>query len=400
MTFIPLLACVLLFGSAGPVLFVGLTGAVGEIFFRKKEALRSAFNVAQYVLASAVAGIVFDASGGVPSAAGGLGDGGVGLSLGPFVAFTLVMLSLNHSLVAGAIALSQGVSYRSVWHKTVGKSGVNVFYDFLLSPIAFVLAYLVVELGIRGLFLAIFPLLAVRRAYQTSWRLQQANRDLLTALVKAIETRDPYTSGHSRRVQMLASRIVRQMALSEKRIEAIEQAALLHDVGKIDAVYTEILKKPSQLSPEEREVIESHVTKGVELLTSLSSFPKEVIEAVRHHHEREDGKGYPDGLHSQQIPLGAKVIMICDAIDAMLSDRPYRKALPLEAVREQLDIFSGKQFDPDLVRLVVSSTILEDHQQEVAREVAAGSDEPYPAEAPASSERPTPLHLSPAPQGG
>ena len=374
-TFIPLLASVLLFGTAAPVLFIGVTGTVAEVFFRKKGPLRATFNVAQYVFASAVAGLVFQSLGGTAAGGAGLGTGETGLSLGPFVAFTLVLLGLNHSLVAGAISLSQGVPYRTVWQKTVGKSGVNVFYDFLLSPIAFVLAYLVVELGMRGLFLAIFPLLAVRRAYQTSWRLQQANRDLLTALVKAIETRDPYTSGHSRRVQMLASRIVRSLGLSERRIEAIEQAALLHDVGKIDAVYSEILKKPSKLSPEEREVIESHVTKGVELLTSLSSFPKEVIEAVQHHHEREDGKGYPDGLVSTQIPLGAKVIMICDAIDAMLSDRPYRKALPLSAVREQLEIFSGKQFDPELVRLVASSTILEDHQIEVAKERAESAEQ-------------------------
>lgn len=403
-TFIPLLACVLLFGSAGPVLFIAVTGTVAEVFFRKKGPLRATFNVAQYVLASAIAGIVFDQLGGAPAAIDGLGVGSTGLSLGPFVAFTLVMLGLNHSLVAGAIALSQNVRYRTVWQKTVGKSGVNVFYDFLLSPIAFVLAYLVVELGLRGLFLAIFPLLAVRRAYQTSWRLQQANRDLLTALVKAIETRDPYTSGHSRRVQMLASRIVRQLGLSEKRVEAIEQAALLHDVGKIDAVYTEILKKPSQLSPEEREVIESHVTKGVELLTSLSSFPKEVIEAVRHHHEREDGKGYPDGLLAQQIPLGAKVIMICDAIDAMLSDRPYRKALPLDAVREQLEIFSGKQFDPELVKLVVGSTILEDHQGEVAKE-RSEEEEAEELSSPAGASARTTASLNslgpaPAPQHG
>lgn len=390
-TFIPLLASVLLFGTAAPVLFIGVTGTVAEVFFRKKGALRATFNVAQYVFASALAGLVFQALGGVAAGASGLGTGETGLSLVPFVAFTLVLLGLNHSLVAGAISLSQGVPYRTVWQKTVGKSGVNVFYDFLLSPIAFVLAYLVVELGMRGLFLAIFPLLAVRRAYQTSWRLQQANRDLLTALVKAIETRDPYTSGHSRRVQMLASRIVRSLGLSERRIEAIEQAALLHDVGKIDAVYSEILKKPSKLSPEEREVIESHVTKGVELLTSLSSFPKEVIEAVQHHHEREDGKGYPDGLVSSQIPLGAKVIMICDAIDAMLSDRPYRKALPLSAVREQLEIFSGKQFDPDLVLLVAKSTILEDHQVEVAKEIAEAADE---VEAPVYVE---PVRNSPPP---
>ena len=117
------------------------------------------------------------------------------------------------------------------------------------------------------------------------------------------------------------------------RIERIETAALLHDIGKIEAIYTEILKKPGDLSKEEREIIESHVTKGVELLTSLGSFPKEIIDAVRHHHEREDGKGYPDGIAGRQILLGARIIKVVDAIDAMLSDRPYRKALSIDELK-------------------------------------------------------------------
>jgi energy-coupling factor transport system substrate-specific component len=161
------------------------------------------------------------------------------------------------------------------------------------------------------------------------------------------------------------------LGLPEKQAEAIEQAALLHDIGKIEAIYTEILSKPSELSKEERAVIESHVTKGVELLRSLSSFPREVIEAVRHHHEREDGRGYPDGLRGSEIPLGAKVISICDAIDAMLSDRPYRRALPLTAVRQQLEMFSGIQFDPRLVAVVARSSILEDHAADLAIDMQA-----------------------------
>jgi len=122
-------------------------------------------------------------------------------------------------------------------------------------------------------------------------------------------------------------------------------------------------------------VIESHVTKGVELLTSLSSFPSEVVSAVRHHHEREDGKGYPDGLAGDAIPLGAKIIKVCDAIDAMLSDRPYRSALSLAQVKEQLITYAGIQFDPDVVRCVVASTVLEDHRHDVAgwRNLESGS---------------------------
>ncbi|MFG0312934.1 MAG: HD-GYP domain-containing protein [Phycisphaerales bacterium] len=372
-TFIPLLASVLLFGPAAPVAFVSVVGSVGEFLFRRKGILRGSFNVAQYVLASTLGGLLFRVAGGSPQALQGVGGPGQDFDLDalPFVAFAAALLITNQLLVSGAIALSQHLPFREVWRKIVGRSGANVVYDVLLTPIAIVIASLCVELGVPGLFVAVLPLLAIRHAYLTSYRLQEANRDLLKALVKAIETRDPYTSGHSRRVQALARRIVRHLGLPERQAEDIVQAALLHDIGKIEAIYTEILSKPSSLTPEERAVIESHVTKGVELLQSLSSFRREVIEAVRHHHEREDGKGYPEGLRGSEIPLGAKIISICDAIDAMLSDRPYRRALPLDAVRKELLTYAGVQFDGRIAQAVVESRILEDHAAELALARAA-----------------------------
>lgn len=376
-TFIPLLASVLLFGPAAPVAFVAVVGSVGEFVFRRKGLLRGSFNVAQYVLASTLGGALFRLAGGSPQAMGGVGAPNQDFSLDglPFVAFAAALLITNQILVSGAIALSQQLPFREVWRKIVGRSGANVAYDILLTPIAIVIASLCVELGVPGLFIAVLPLLAIRHAYLTSYRLQEANRDLLKALVKAIETRDPYTSGHSRRVQALARRIVRSLGLPERQAEDIVQAALLHDIGKIEAIYTEILSKPSALTSEERAVIESHVTKGVELLQSLSSFRREVIEAVRHHHEREDGKGYPDGLRGPEIPLGAKIISICDAVDAMLSDRPYRRALPLHSVRRELMEYAGVQFDTRIAQVVVQSSILEDHAADLLRTKADGSVE-------------------------
>src|SRR5690606_37744787 len=121
-----------------------------------------------------------------------------------------------------------------------------------------------------------------------------------------------------------------------KRIETIEMAALLHDIGKIDAVYSEMLRKPDALTADERAVIESHVEKGVELLRSLTSVPSEVIDAVWQHHEREDGGGYLQGLRGDSISLGGKIIKVCDSVDAMLSNRPYRRALLISEVRREL----------------------------------------------------------------
>jgi putative nucleotidyltransferase with HDIG domain len=160
---------------------------------------------------------------------------------------------------------------------------------------------------------------------------------------------------------------------------------LLHDIGKIEAIYVDIIHKPADLTPAERSIMESHVTKGVELLRSLSSFPESVILSVKHHHEREDGRGYPDRLRGDQIPVGAKIIKICDSVDAMLSDRPYRKALSLDDVRAQLQLYSGIQFDGRIASIVSAGTILERHAAEV--ELRRGSNAGWGLPAPRISLR-------------
>jgi putative nucleotidyltransferase with HDIG domain len=162
-------------------------------------------------------------------------------------------------------------------------------------------------------------------------------------------------------VSHLARRIAEEVHLPPSTVEEIENAALLHDVGKIDAVYTGILAKPEGLTNAERQVIQSHVTKGEELLRNLASVPESVIQAVRHHHEREDGSGYPDGLAGERIPIGSQIIAVCDAVDAMLSDRPYRKALSVQAVHRELRVHSGTQFNPRLVNTLLASDLISEY---------------------------------------
>jgi len=212
-----------------------------------------------------------------------------------------------------------------------------------------------------GILVVLLPLLFIRHSYWTTSRLREANADLLKALVKAIETRDPYTSGHSLRVAYLARRIAEKVGLSQASVERIEQAAVLHDIGKIEAKYSDILCKPDSLTDEERAVIRSHVTKGEELLRNLTSLPEDVFLTVRHHHEREDGSGYPDGLSGSSIPMGARIVAVCDAVDAMLSDRPYRRALPVATVVEQLEQHSGRQFAPMIVEALLVSDLLSEY---------------------------------------
>jgi putative nucleotidyltransferase with HDIG domain len=339
-----------------------IAGVTAELAIRRKPAIKAVFNAGQWSLACGLGGLVFTQLDGSTL----LQTGGVSIDLlVPFAAYAAVLVLVNNAAVAAVIAISGNLPIVDVWRKVTGRSGTNVLYDLLVSPISFGIAVLYLPLKVAGLLLAFLPLLFIRHSYFTNLRLQQANRDLVKALVKAIETRDPYTSGHSLRVAGLARDIAELVGLSERQIDDVETAALLHDIGKIDAIYVDIIQKPTDLSASERAVIESHVTKGVELLRSLSSFPEHVLDAILHHHEREDGKGYPGRLIGDQIPIGAKIIKICDAVDAMLSDRPYRRALTLMQVKDQLRQYSGVQFDERIVRIVASSTVLERHAAEI-----------------------------------
>ena len=375
-TYIPLFASVLLFGPATTVALFLVVGTLTEFFIHEKPAIKATFNSAQYVVSSYVAGIAFTELGGigiVEAESLRLPEAETATLVVAFVGFGFLLFALNHALVAGAIAISKSLSWRKVWSDLVGPSGSNLIYDMLISPIAFTVMLLYDELGVWGLLTIILPLLFIRHFYLINAQLQSSNHDLLNWLVKAIEIRDPYTSGHSLRVANLSREVAEAMALPVREIQRVEKSALLHDIGKIDAVYTEILGKPEGLSKEERAVIESHVIKGEAILKAMSSVPPAVIADVRHHHERVDGKGYPDRLSGKEIPLGARIIKVCDAVDAMLSDRPYRKALDLGTVRAELLKYAGTQFDPEIVEVVAAGDLLDRHAEWAIQEKEAES---------------------------
>ncbi|MDX1600621.1 MAG: HD-GYP domain-containing protein [Anaerolineales bacterium] len=277
----------------------------------------------------------------------------------PFYGGAVTFFGLNILLISGYLALHHEQPLTAVIAENIGRGGGNFLYDLLASPVALAAAYLYWELNIAGLLWFVFPLLLIRYSYLSALEAERANRDLLRVLIKAIETRDPYTSGHSQRVSTLAKLIAEDHGLRARDVGNIENAALLHDIGKIDALYAEIIAKADDLTEREREVIRTHATKGADLLKTLTSLDDDIIVGVRHHHERYDGTGYPDGLAGKSIPLSARIIMICDAVDAMLSDRPYRDALPVAVVRNELRECSGSQFDPDLVETVLSNNSLE-----------------------------------------
>jgi HD-GYP domain-containing protein (c-di-GMP phosphodiesterase class II) len=173
------------------------------------------------------------------------------------------------------------------------------------------------------------------------------------ALTEAIESRDPYTGGHCRRLAEHAAIVATKLELPPKEIEVVRLGAALHDMGKI-AVPDSVLKKAGRLTPEEYTIIKQHCYSGGQICKRVG-FLMDAYPIVYHHHERWDGKGYPDGIKGERIPLGARIVAVIDAFDAMTTDRPYRDAMPLQAATDILRDGAGQQWDPRVVQVLVET---------------------------------------------
>lgn len=349
--FIPFLTTAIVFPPTISLVVVAAVIGISEFGFVRRSPLKGTFNVAQLVLAVGLAAHSYTWFVGQESR--------LSVTLPGFAALVAVFYSTNILLSSVGLALYRRQPFLPTLADVVGPRGGNLIWDFIVSPLVLLAVVLYVEFAYYGVLGLMLPLLFIRRFYQAERKLYDANTDLLTVLVKAIETRDPYTSGHSIRVSTLSTLIAEDMRLSWRRIAKTRKAALLHDIGKIDPIYADVLAKPFDLTGAERDLIQTHAARGADLLLDLNSVDAEVIAAVRHHHERYDGLGYPSGLAGEAIPMAARIIMISDSIDAMLSDRPYRDALSVEQVKSELARCSGSQFDPNIVASVLQAKTLE-----------------------------------------
>ncbi len=236
-----------------------------------------------------------------------------------------------------------------VLDRSVAAASRNVW---IVVAIVFGVLWLALALLVRG---ASARLARQNDAFQSrSHDLLESTRHLEENLLETVETlnaaveaRDPYTAGHSQRVRRVALAIGRDLGLSSRQLGALGTAALFHDVGKI-GIPDSILTKAGPLEPSEAAVMREHVTRGAEIVAKVSSF-QDSVPAVRHHHERWDGLGYPDGLSGDEIPLEASIIGLADAWDAMTTDRPYATALSLNDALLQIRTGRGKQFNPSVV---------------------------------------------------
>lgn len=233
-------------------------------------------------------------------------------------------------------------------------------YIWLTQDAEFLLPY--VSLQVVGMLFAalwgtapaaipflVVPAVTTYLAFETIKRLQSQTQEAMIAMADAIDARDPYTAEHSKRVTEIAVRIAEAYGLRAQEIDRVELAARVHDLGKI-GISDAILNKPGKLEDHEWDLMKAHPVIGEQLLGPYRQFRHEST-IVRYHHERWDGRGYPDGVKGSDIPIGSRIIGVADAFDAMTSDRPYRKALPDEVAVDEIRKGALSQFDP----LVVAS---------------------------------------------
>lgn len=189
--------------------------------------------------------------------------------------------------------------------------------------------------------------------------------DLVDCITSALDARDPYTGNHSRRVSDMACELCHILGLSHDTTREIHIAGHLHDIGKI-GIPDSVLLKPGRLDDHEWELMKQHPKIGADILSGCRNFDR-IAAIILHHHERFDGKGYPFGAKGEEIPLGSRIIAVCDSIDAMASSRAYRSAMPLSRVREEIEKNSGIMYDPRVAKAILDNwKIVEDTYKHVS----------------------------------
>lgn len=367
-------AAVLTEGVVG-VSWIGLAGAIGAriALYRNEgrpfEIQKVLFNWATHTLAGGIPALIITTFDLTPT---------VDHLLQMFiltVVLALPFFALETGLIATIIGIASGQKSLDIW-RTQYRWLLGHYVVLLYTGLFLAVAY--TQFSFLGLTLFVFPLLVLRYAMlqytihtsrsiaelkrinnelaQANEETRQANRqisalndDLFETLSRFFDARDPYVGSHTFTVAEYATAIARELQLPDERVKLIRQAAILHDIGKI-AIPEQILHKPGRLTDEEFALMRLHAEIGAALLEESASL-RHLAIFVRHHHERWDGRGYPEGLAATQIPLEARILNICDSVEAMASDRPYHRAMSHDEVIAELKRCAGTQFDPVLVEI-------------------------------------------------
>ena len=291
------------------------------------------FNVSQGIIGTGIMGIVYIFTGGV---------------IGEFFIFqTLFILLigtlLNTTMITLLMMTMQKDNFMNLWIKNIKGIIPSVI---AVGTIGIIMALSFISYGYGAVLLFFGPLLLARYSFKLYNEMRAVSLTTIQSLSKALDAKDSYTSGHASRVEEYSVKLADQYGLSPKEMENIKTAAILHDIGKIGIV-DEILNKDGKLTEEEFQKIREHPSVGADIIGEIS-FLKDISKIIRHHHERYDGAGYPEGLKADEMPIESAILAIADSYDAMTSDRPYRRALTSEEALEEIRKNAGTQFHPVL----------------------------------------------------
>ena len=257
----------------------------------------------------------------------------------------VVYFVIDNALAAAAVATREGRPFSTVVVGNLRQFGVSLAG---LAPLAWLMAAMYVVAGPIGILPFAVPLYATRVGYKKVLEIRDMFTQTVRSLAGAIDAKDPFTAGHSERVQLIAKDLGEELRCSESELEALEWGGLLHDVGKI-GIPDAILLKEGALTREERVVMNAHPVKGEEILKPVAKLAPE-LPIIRHHHEWFNGSGYPDRLVGAEIPRLARIMHVADSYEAMTAARPYRLTpLTQQQALDELHKFSGIQFDPEVV---------------------------------------------------
>ncbi len=311
----------------------------GLVLVRSRDPLKYLFNASQIGLSAGLAALLFQS---LSIGKSYLDIWFVLLVSGLYIVLNTVFISIGYTLIANqTLTKSFSVSLKGPLTGTV------MIIPVILST--YVLYYFL-ELKAIPLVFIIFLAVQLGNFFRTEY--VQSRFENLKLLVKSLEMKDYYTSGHSERAAMLSYQIAKKLGLPESSCERIKDACLLHDVGKI-GIPDYILNKPDKLTSEEFQIIKTHPIKSEELLKTVAKFKNKEARWVRYHHEQWDGNGYPDGLMTDKIPLESRIIAAADIYEALTSDRPYRKAYTRDDALKLIQEMAGTVLDPTVATALI-----------------------------------------------
>ena len=338
--------------SLPETLLIGLAGTLGQFYWRPMRQVKPVqliFNVSQVTLSSAAAYGAYQ-----------LVVTRVLHAPGPLalVVAAITHFACNTTALSAIIGLTEDKSIRKVW----GESHLWLLPYYMVGAAAAGLVhFLNRHIGWQSSLLVLPPIYLMYRSYRLylgklesekvhAEQVSKLHLRTIEALALAIEAKDETTGEHLQRVRVYAMELADELGLSDDEKEALQAASVLHDIGKL-AVPEHIISKPGKLTPEEFEKMKIHPIVGAEILEQVH-FPYPVVPIVRAHHEKWDGSGYPNGLAGEAIPIGARILTAVDCLDALASDRQYRKALPLDAAMAKVASEAGTSFDPKIVAIL------------------------------------------------